>query len=151
MRRLVRALFGFNVFYEGVAALMSMFTPRLFISMYGANPDDHMIRALFRLMGPQALLNALICGLVAIDPDRYGLMLLIRGLLAVLILFAEVLVWATGEVSAGQVVIDMVMQVLLVVVVTVYHLQTGRRVADYSNGSGSGPGSSPSSTLPTGS
>lgn len=118
MRGYVRVVFGLNTLYQLVVGCIALFAPIMMLSIYGASETDQtvlLLQASMRGLGFGILFGGVISALIARDPDQYPVLLPLMAVLSILTLVAWSLTLVTGQMNVGQVGIDMVVQVLLLV------------------------------------
>jgi hypothetical protein len=118
MRWYVRIVFGLNTIYQVVIGLIALLVPTMMLGLYGATDVDKqviLLLAAMRGLGFYIVFGGIISALVAINPDRYPILLRLMAALAVLTLVGWILTLVFCEMKISQVGIDLAVQVLLLI------------------------------------
>jgi hypothetical protein len=129
MRLYTRIIFGLNFLYQVIVGAIFLVSPVISISLYGFAPADAQSIAAhvgIRMMGVFLLLMAVVSVMIAINPDKNPVLLPLMGLASVLTLLCWALTLLTGEMKLGQVGLDIIVQVLLLIAVAGYAGKAGK-------------------------
>jgi hypothetical protein len=132
MRLYTRIVFCLNCLYQALAGVLFLFAPLLSIGLYGFPAADGQSMAAHvgvRIGGVLLLVAAVISALIALNPDRYPVLLPIMALVSALTLICWGLTLFAHETTASQVGVDAIVQVLLLIGALGYAAKAGKASA----------------------
>jgi len=139
MKIFTRIVFGMNAVYQLLVGIVFLLLPVTAIHLYGFPPSDTTSVAAhvgIRALGAYILLGGGISAAICLDPDRNPVLLIVMGILSALCLVCWGLTLAVKEVTLGQVGLDLVVQVLLLIAVLGYYGKAAQGKAGPAAGSG---------------
>jgi hypothetical protein len=126
MRRYTRIIFGLNALHQTALGGVCLVLPSLSLGLHGASPalaQGTLLLASCRILGVHLLFGGVLSALVARDPDRYPVLLLLMGLMGLLTSAGLGLALALGELNLRQAGPGLVLQVLVLAAVLGYGRQ----------------------------
>jgi hypothetical protein len=118
MKLFTRIVFGFNTLYQASVGFAALLFPEFIIGFYQGTPEQQgilILRAAFRAFGFNLIFGGIISAIIAKDPVKNPLLLLLMASLSVLTMACWLIAWGSGEMNPSQFAFDIIVQIVIVV------------------------------------
>jgi hypothetical protein len=122
MRTITQLVFSLNFVYQLAIGIVALFFPIVLVHFYGGPefPGNYLAIA-FRAFGACTLFASVLSAYLAINPDRYPVLLRLAAVLAAFTLVSWAIVYFKNELPVSVMVFDLVMQCSILIITMVYH------------------------------
>jgi hypothetical protein len=122
MKTTAQLVFSFNCIYQLAVGMVAILFPATLITFYGGPefPDGY-LSSTFRVLGACILFGSVISAYIAINPDKYPILLKLMAVFASLTLISWVAIFFNKELPVRAFAFDVLVQSAILILALVYH------------------------------